>query len=151
MLLQVLEERLCLEIHRAEQVLSSFETPFKMDDVWKFNRAIAQDTLKCILQILKRRPDATPAAKEHDNVGRLDKRSCPKLTPCPVQIVNMDTFECAEALITSETDEKPVVVLNMANAHRLGGAWLRRATPQEQLCYRSTLPACLAKHTYPIP
>jgi uncharacterized protein (TIGR02452 family) len=64
----------------------------------------------------------------------------------------MDTFEYAETLIPSETNEKPTVVLNMVNAYRLGGAWLRGAIAQEeQLCYRSTLPACLAKHTYPIP
>jgi hypothetical protein len=43
-----------------------------MDDVWKFNRAIAQDTLKRIPQILKQRPDATSAAKEHDSVGSQD-------------------------------------------------------------------------------
>jgi uncharacterized protein (TIGR02452 family) len=74
-----------------------------------------------------------------------------KLQPVQIRIAEQDTFDCAIAMLTDKPG-KGVCVLNMANAHTQGGAWLRGASAQEeQLCCRSTLSRTLRLQYYPFP
>lgn len=74
-----------------------------------------------------------------------------ELEPVKIRIAEQDTFDCAIAMIADNPAEG-VCVLNMANGHTQGGAWLGGATAQEeQLCCRSTLSRTLRIQYYPLP
>ncbi|KAJ5567431.1 hypothetical protein N7535_006737 [Penicillium sp. DV-2018c] len=65
-----------------------------------------------------------------------------------VEVVEGDTFDEAIKLsrLPPSTNQKPVCVLNFANATTAGGGWLQgRRAQEEQLFYRSTLSASLVQ------
>lgn len=88
------------------------------------------------------------------NLVPLDPRRCPSLPQTAIRVVNSDTIDAAIAFSSSATStpNKPVLVLNMANAYHSGGGWLRGALAQEEaLCYRSSLSFTLKTRFYPLP
>ena len=89
------------------------------------------------------------------NLFRLDPRSCPKLPQTAIRVLNADTIDAAIGLSTPmvfQLPRKPVLVLNMANAHHSGGGWLHGSLAQEEaMCYRSSLSFTLKNRYYPIP
>ena len=88
------------------------------------------------------------------NLSRLDSRYCPRLPQTAVRVLNTDTIDAAIDLSTpkhSQLPQKPVLVLNMANAYHGGGGWLHGSLAQEEaLCYRSSLSFTLKIRYYPI-
>lgn len=65
--------------------------------------------------------------------------------------MNADTLDTAITFAHSRFDDKPVLVLNMANAEHGGGGWLQGALAQEEsLCYRSSLSFTLKRRFYPL-
>ena len=89
------------------------------------------------------------------NLFRLHPRSCPKLPQTAIRVLNTDTIDAAIDLSTPrvfQLPKKPVLVLNMANAHRGGGGWLHGSLAQEEaMCYRSSLSFTLKNKYYPLP
>ncbi|KAL8790585.1 MAG: hypothetical protein Q9195_006265 [Heterodermia aff. obscurata] len=89
----------------------------------------------------------------------LESTACPELNLTPVRVLNADSIDAALAVSTwhrekdgAPRNEKPVLILNMANAYHSGGGWLRGALAQEEaLCYRSSLSLTLKNRFYPIP
>jgi uncharacterized protein (TIGR02452 family) len=88
-----------------------------------------------------------------DRYPPLSSRFFPNLQT-QVRVVNADTYDVAIELTNSRTPrhgDKPVCVLNMANALVPGSGWLRGALAQEEsLCFRSTLPETLKQKHYPM-
>lgn len=88
------------------------------------------------------------------NLFRLDSRSCPRLPQTAIRVLNADTIDAAIDLATptlAQLPSKPVLVLNMANAHHSGGGWLHGSLAQEEaMCYRSSLSFTLKFRYYPI-
>lgn len=87
---------------------------------------------------------------------RLDPRFCPSLPQTAIRVLNADTIDTAIDFLTPTVSQlpgnKPVLVLNMANAYHSGGGWLHGALAQEEaMCYRSSLPFTLKYKYYPIP
>ncbi|CAF9942416.1 hypothetical protein IMSHALPRED_003666 [Imshaugia aleurites] len=89
------------------------------------------------------------------NLSRLGSRSCPRLPQTAIRVLNADTIDAAIDLSTPTVfhlPKKPVLVLNMANAHHSGGGWLHGSLAQEEaMCYRSSLSFTLKFKHYPIP
>ena len=89
------------------------------------------------------------------NLSRLDPCYCPKLPQTAIRVLNSDTIDAAIDLSTPmvfQLPRKPVLVLNMANAHHSGGGWLHGSLAQEEaMCYRSSLSFTLKNKYYPIP
>lgn len=121
----------------------------------------AAETKSILPNLLLTTPHAPPNAKVYtpENLPELDPSVCPKLAPTNIKVVNADSIDAAlELSNTTRTAEsngvektKPVLILNMANAHHPGGGWLRGALAQEEvLCYRSSLSFTLKRRFYPI-
>lgn len=116
----------------------------------------AAETKALLPNILTTTPNSPPHGHRYDpgNLYRLDPRKCPKLPQTAIRVLNSDTIDAALSLASSASSSpsKPVLVLNMANAHHSGGGWLRGALAQEEaLCYRSSLSFTLKHRYYPIP
>ena len=118
----------------------------------------AAETKALLPSVLKTVPQAPPEGLLYHhpaNLSRLDPRYCPRLPQTAIHVLNSDTIDAA---INSSTPtvcqlpKKPVLVLNMANAHHSGGGWLHGSLAQEEaLCYRSSLSFTLKNKYYPIP
>ena len=123
---------------------------------------VAADTKSLLPGILLTTPHA-PAVGQLYTKGDLPPlapNACPKLNSTPIRVLNADSIDAALELSTRHTEndgaplgnEKPVLILNMANAHHSGGGWLGGALAQEEaLCYRSSLSFTLKTRFYPIP
>jgi len=123
---------------------------------------IAAETKSLLPNLLTTTPQAPPTAKLYtpENLPCLDPSACPKLVSATIKVVNADSIDAALGLFATsvtanpsdDAEAKPVLVLNMANAHHPGGGWLRGALAQEEvLCYRSSLSFTLKRRFYPIP
>lgn len=123
---------------------------------------VAAETKSLLPNLLLTTPHAPPTAKLYtpENLACLDPGTCPKLVPATIKVVNADSIDAALELSATcradnsngSTGAKPVLVLNMANAHHPGGGWLHGALAQEEvLCYRSSLSVTLNRRLYPIP
>lgn len=119
---------------------------------------IAAETKALLPNLLKTTPQApVEGALYHPgNLFRLDPRFCPSLPQTAIRVLNGDTIDAAIDLSTPTASQlpgnKPVLVLNMANAHHSGGGWLHGALAQEEaMCYRSSLSFTLKYKYYPIP
>jgi uncharacterized protein (TIGR02452 family) len=123
---------------------------------------VAAETKSLLPNLVLTTPHAPPTAKLYtpENLPCLDPAACPKLASTTIKVVNADSIDAALGVsATSRTDNpndsteaKPVLVLNMANAHHPGGGWLHGALAQEEvLCYRSSLSFTLKRRLYPIP
>lgn len=94
------------------------------------------------------------------SLPRLDKKQCPRFVhprPVRIRVVNEDTIDAALGVqncsryFSTIGDSKPVCILNMANATRMGGGFKNGALAQEEaLCYRSSLFFTLKKRFYPL-
>lgn len=94
------------------------------------------------------------------NLPHLNKAACPRFAhprPVRIRVVNEDTIDAALGLancsryLSTIDDRKPVCILNMANATRMGGGFKNGALAQEEaLCYRSSLFFTLKKRFYPL-
>jgi len=116
-------------------------------------RFVAKETISVLPGLLLTRPDAKPHGilYEKDGVAALDPKFRPKLSPTKVRVINCDTIDAALGLHRKSSD-KPVYVLNMANATCAGGGFQNGAVAQEEaLCYRSSLSFTLKLRHYPIP
>lgn len=117
----------------------------------------AAETKALLPNLLKTTPQAPADGVLYHpgNLSRLDARSCPRLPRTAIRVLNADTIDAAIDLSTpkvSQLSNKPVLVLNMANAHHSGGGWLHGALAQEEaMCYRSSLSFTLKYRYYPIP
>ena len=117
----------------------------------------AAETKALLPNLLKKIPKvpAEGVLYHPGNLFRLDPRSCPKLPKTAIRVLNADTIDAAIGLSTPmvfQLPKKPVLVLNMANAHHSGGGWLHGSLAQEEaMCYRSSLSFTLKNRYYPIP
>ena len=117
----------------------------------------AAETKALLPNILKTTPKAPAEGILYHpgNLSHLDSRYCPRLPQTTVRVLNADTIDAAIDLSTSRVSQlpqKPVLVLNMANAYHSGGGWLHGSLAQEEaLCYRSSLSFTLKIRYYPIP
>ena len=116
----------------------------------------AAETKALLPKLLKKIPQAPADGVLYHpgNLLRLDSRSCSRLPRTAIRVLNADTIDAAIDLSTptvSQLSNKPVLVLNMANAHHSGGGWLHGALAQEEaMCYRSSLSFTLKYRYYPI-
>jgi uncharacterized protein (TIGR02452 family) len=129
---------------------------------------IAQETKAVLPDLLKQlSPDVTADGKLYTlrDMVFLNHKYCPKYTlpaydtECGragtrVRVVDGDSFDVALDLQSRSdgTDQKPIALLNMANARIGGGGWMKGALAQEEsLCYRSSLSFTLKRRFYPLP
>ena len=122
---------------------------------------VAAETKSLLPGILLITPSAPADGKLYTKyeLSPLSPEACPKLQTTPIRVLNADSIDAALELTTqnrrqggARSDQSPVLILNMANAHHSGGGWLRGALAQEEaLCYRSSLSFTLKKRFYPIP
>lgn len=110
--------------------------------------------------ILKTTPNAQAHGNLYDpgNLHPLDQKHCPHLQSAKIHVLNADSIDAALSLSSrtaatpSTPTDKPVLILNMANAYHSGGGWLHGALAQEEaLCYRSSLSFTLKNKHYPMP
>lgn len=114
---------------------------------------VAKETISVLPGLLLTRPDAKPHGflYEKNEVDPLDQRFCPNLSKIKIRVINSDTIDAALQIPRGPKD-KPVCVLNMANAIHAGGGFRKGALAQEEaLCYRSSLSFSLKLRFYPIP
>lgn len=128
---------------------------------------IAAETKSLLPGILLTTPHspATGQLYKSPDLPPLQPSQCPALEPTPIRVLNADSIDAALSLSPSpstrppsskdkdsEGQEKPVLILNMANAYHSGGGWLHGALAQEEaLCYRTSLSFTLKTRYYPIP
>ena len=116
---------------------------------------VATETKALLPDLLKQVPRAPTtgilyAPKDLEPLTNFPHR-CPRIPQAPIKVVNADTLDAALAVPPSKTDQKYVLVLNMANAEHGGGGWLKGALAQEEaLCYRSSLSFTLKRRFYPM-
>ncbi|KAK2804177.1 hypothetical protein FQN50_006719 [Emmonsiellopsis sp. PD_5] len=121
--------------------------------------SIAAETTALLPNILATAPHAPPNGYLYapPRPPRLAQKFCPGFPRTAIRIHDADTYDTAIGLaecakFITVRDQKPVCVLNMANAHNAGGGWKRGALAQEEaLCYRSSLSFTLKLRYYPIP
>ena len=115
-------------------------------------KAVAEETMSLLPGLLATRPDVSTEGrlcKARDGL-QLDARFCPRFPLTKVRVVNSDTIDAALALKPPTTD-KPVCILNMANATSAGGGFKHGALAQEEaLCYRTSLYRTLKLRHYPL-
>lgn len=110
---------------------------------------VAEETWTLLPGLLATRPDVINDSflcrKE-----TLDPAKHPKLKLTRVRVIDSDTIDAA--LDLQSGSQKPIAILNMANAFHPGGGWQHGALAQEEaICYRSSLSKTLDKKYYPIP
>ncbi|KAL5340836.1 hypothetical protein BJX70DRAFT_95796 [Aspergillus crustosus] len=116
---------------------------------------VAHETHGLIPGVAALRPDAPLDGYlcTRDRYVPLSSRYFPNLVT-QVRVVNADTYDAAINVTNARPyrhGQKPVCVLNNANAITAGGGWLRGALAQEEvLCYRSTLIETLKQKHYPM-
>ncbi|RDW94162.1 uncharacterized protein DSM5745_01484 [Aspergillus mulundensis] len=130
--------------------MSRAPQPLSTDKAKEKRRQVVKEVEKQIPEVVKLRPEA-PA----DGYLCLPD-NYPPLRPqlARVKVIDGDAYEAAIEL-TKEAikagDNKPVCVLNNANAGIPGGGYRHGSLAQEEdLCYRSTLIATLKKELYPV-
>ena len=122
---------------------------------------VAADTKSLLPGILLTTPHAPADGQlytKHELLP-LAPNACPKLKFTTIRVLNADSIDAALELSVRHTErdgapknEKPILILNMANAYHSGGGWLGGALAQEEaLCYRSSLSFTLKTRFYPIP
>jgi uncharacterized protein (TIGR02452 family) len=114
---------------------------------------VAKETQAVLPGLLLTRPDAKPDGYLYDKdaITALDQKFCPKLPKTKVRVISSDTIDAALQLKRGPS-EKPVCILNMANALHGGGGFRNGALAQEEaLCYRTSLSFTLKVRFYPIP
>ena len=121
---------------------------------------VAAENKALLPNVLRMTPNAPAHGTLYDpsTLVRLDPKHCPKLSPTKIRVLNADSIDAAlslssrTAVTPSAPTNKPVLILNMANAYHPGGGWLNGALAQEEaLCYRSSLSFTLKNKYYPIP
>ena len=117
---------------------------------------VAAETKRELPDILKRVTTSSPKGLLYQpkELPCLNPRKCPGFRQTAIRVLNSDTIDAALSLahLPIVRSGQPVLVLNMANAHRSGGGWLRGAMAQEEaLCYRTSLSLTLQDQFYPIP
>ena len=113
---------------------------------------VAKETISVLPGLLLTRPDAKPDGYlyDRDACAPLDQKFCPKLAKTRVRVISSDTIDAALQL-SKGSAEKPVCILNMANAIHAGGGFKTGALAQEEaLCYRTSLHFTLKMRFYPI-
>ncbi|KAI9698825.1 MAG: hypothetical protein M1820_007332 [Bogoriella megaspora] len=115
--------------------------------------AVATETRSILPYLLLKRPDAAPTGMLYDCVKHLhalNPNRNPKFST-RVIVTNADTLDAALNIPPSTRDQKPVLVLDMANAEVPGGGWLKGSSAQEEsICYRSSLSFTLKRRFYPL-
>ena len=114
---------------------------------------VAKETISILPGLLLTRPDTKPDGYlyEKDGAKSVEQNFCPKLPKTRVRVVSSDTIDAALQLNSGPKD-KPVCILNMANAIHAGGGFKTGALAQEEaLCYRTSLSFTLKLRFYPIP
>ncbi|KAI9814392.1 MAG: hypothetical protein M1827_003248 [Pycnora praestabilis] len=126
---------------------------------------IAHETKSLLPSILKTVPSAPSKGYLYirSELDYLSIKYCPNFTfidsigvrksGTRVEVLDGDTLDVAIGLSARPTrDNKPVCILNMANAYHGGGGWLQGALAQEEaICYRSSLSFTLKRDFYPLP
>ena len=118
---------------------------------------VANETVQLLPGILATRPDVGRVGElfEDQDVNPVSPNFGPRLPGTQVRVVNSDTIDAAIDLMKQGpggNPNKPVCVLNMANATHAGGGFKYGAMAQEEaLCYRSSLFFTLKIRHYPIP
>ncbi|OCT51610.1 TIGR02452 family protein [Cladophialophora carrionii] len=114
---------------------------------------VAKQTISVLPGLLLTRPDAKPDGYlyDKDRVAPLDQGFCPRLPKTKVRVISSDTIDAALQLRRAPSD-KPICILNMANAIHAGGGFRTGALAQEEaLCYRTSLHFTLKLRFYPLP
>ncbi|KIW85798.1 hypothetical protein Z517_01190 [Fonsecaea pedrosoi CBS 271.37] len=118
---------------------------------------VARETVSVLPGLLHTRPDAKPDGYlyEKDAATPLDQSFCPKLPKTKIRVISSDTIDAALQLSSGGgggPSQKPVCVLNMANAIHAGGGFKHGSLAQEEaLCFRTSLIFTLKLRLYPIP
>ncbi|OAP60818.1 hypothetical protein AYL99_05820 [Fonsecaea erecta] len=114
---------------------------------------VAKETVSVLPGLLLTRPDAKPDGYLYEKEAALplDQTFCPNLPKTKIRVISSDTIDAALQL-GHTPHQKPVCILNMANAIRAGGGFRKGALAQEEaLCYRTSLSFTLKLRFYPIP
>ncbi|KAL8919622.1 MAG: hypothetical protein Q9172_004899 [Xanthocarpia lactea] len=122
--------------------------------------AVAEETLAVAREVVKIAPNSRPTGEllEPHTLLPAHQSDCPHLAKTKIHVFNKDTLDIASKIntltnptITDPSASKPVLVLNMANAHWAGGGWMKGALAQEEaLCYRTSLYLTLKHRFYPM-
>lgn len=122
---------------------------------------VASETKSLLPGILLTTPHAPANGQLYKkaDLPPLSPEACPHALSTPFRVLNADSIDVALELTRrgrsdhgAGSEEKPVLILNMANAFHSGGGWLGGALAQEEaLCYRSSLAFTLKNRFYPIP
>ncbi|KAL8906877.1 MAG: hypothetical protein Q9171_006092 [Xanthocarpia ochracea] len=122
--------------------------------------AVAEETLAVVREVVTIAPNSRPTGEllEPHTLLPAHQSDCPHLPKTKIRVFNMDTLDIAYMIhtlttsrITDPSAPKPVLVLNMANAHWAGGGWMKGALAQEEaLCYRTSLYLTLKHRFYPM-
>jgi uncharacterized protein (TIGR02452 family) len=114
---------------------------------------VAKETISVLPGLLLTRPDAKPDGYlyDKDRIAPLDQSFCPRFPKTRVRVISSDTIDAALQLGRGPSD-KPICILNMANAIHAGGGFTTGALAQEEvLCYRTSLHFTLKLRFYPLP
>lgn len=120
-------------------------------------RAVSQETKRHLPTILATVPHCPPDGFLYrpPELPHLDPKYCPQVSGTKLQVLEVDTYDAAIALIQPEMatgNQPPPCVLNMASDRSPGGNWLGGARAQEEaLCRRSSLIMTLQRRFYPVP
>ncbi|KAL8859474.1 MAG: hypothetical protein Q9178_004152 [Gyalolechia marmorata] len=122
--------------------------------------AVAEETLAVAREVVNIAPNSRPTGEllEPHTLFPAHQSHCPHLPKTKIRVFNVDTLDIASKInalttftITDPSAPKPVLVLNMANAHWAGGGWMKGALAQEEaLCYRTSLYLTLKHRFYPM-
>lgn len=114
---------------------------------------VAKETASVLPGLLLTRPDAKADGflYDTDETTPLNRTFCPNLPKTRIRVISSDTIDAALQLSRAPSD-KPICVLNMANAIHAGGGFRNGSLAQEEaLCYRTSLHFTLKLRYYPIP
>ena len=125
----------------------------------------AKETIKILEALLDALPECEPTTSLCAVLPDLPSRATIEAVgarKCTIRVVNMDSLDAALNLFEKTRtvanvkamgpNDKPVLVLNLANPYHPGGGWVAGTNAQEEsICYRSSLSKALKAEFYPLP